>query len=52
MDKKFDAENIVLPLSAMSDIHLNGSWYKGRSKEKVINALEFSSETAKNPIDA
>ena len=52
MDKKFDAENIVLTLSAMSDIHLNGSWYKGRSKEKVINALEFSRETAKNPIDA
>ena len=52
MSKNFDANNIVLTFSAMSDVHVSGSWYQGVSREKLINGLSYAREVAANPIDA
>ena len=52
MEKSFDEKNIALTLSVMSDVHISGSWYAGPSKSKLINAVNYASEIAKNPIDA
>lgn len=48
----FDEKNIVLTFSLMSDIHISGSWYIAQSKKLFINALDYSRQVAKNPIDA
>lgn len=50
--KKFDENNIEFTFSLMSDVHISGSWFASQSKEKLITALDFAGETAKNPVDA
>ncbi len=52
MSKVFDQNNIELTFSAMTDVHISGSWYQGPSREKFINALEYAREVAQNSIDA
>lgn len=52
MSKVFNQNKIELTLSAMSDVHISGSWYAGPSKKLFINALEYAREVAKNDIDA
>ncbi len=52
MNKTFDENNVIFTFSAMSDVHISGSWYKGVSRQKLINGLSFARETASNPVDA
>ena len=51
-DINFDADNIVLTLSLMSDIHISGCWGIVQSEQKFKNALRFANEVASNKIDA
>ena len=51
-DINFDADNIVLTLSLMSDIHISGCWGIVQSEQKFKNALKFANEVASNKIDA
>jgi len=49
---KFNPDEIVLTLSVMSDIHINGSWGIVQSEQKFKNALHFANKVASNKIDA
>jgi len=52
MSGKFNPEKIALTLSVMTDMHISGSWYAPESEEKMVKALNFARQSAKNPIDA